>query len=548
MEGLKKQLMGLLKPVLEAVEAKDPYAIFKCQVSKTLIVDYSKFVDPKKEVWTGKIRSKLKNLAYSSGAEFLGDMEQLVLNAKAYNAVGKGKFGNADIINLAEALLVVCKERLEDIREGLRAVEVQMSEAVKVAEPERRSAAEQPQGSKPIRKRSARDREVAAAQYLWPEGIEYDRGGFVLPHDFVQKTWPDKEKFPFDVPATVEVMGDKLEGRPRCKLHRMLLHDQPCRYTLAGLNSVLKGFDMKTLRLMHCELCGDDGVHLVLDQPLEELHEPQAHPLLVPYLRDRYSTRVGIRYARNCFMIPLAFVRTAFAPDQQWPVELEVKVQVDGETLASPAKGRMKKSFYPGGGTNQTRYYLTGIHDALRSCNTERIKLFEIEKLVGPVLKLIIRVPEGSPSPDSGNVEEQERGQVEVGQPQATEGPGFVNDEDKGHKLCSMAAKRPVEGPGAAASGGVKRPRGISPLSEVDACESPDPQPRMGTVNDEVGPHDRKVCNGARSGSLEVSLEIKKSREKMTEVIGTSSRERTRSPPLPLTPQQQMLHIRAGSA
>jgi hypothetical protein len=62
-------------------------------VSKILVPDYNKFVDPKEEIHLEAIEKKLKAGKYSSAAEFQQDVSQIVRNAAAYNSRGHGQYG-----------------------------------------------------------------------------------------------------------------------------------------------------------------------------------------------------------------------------------------------------------------------------------------------------------------------------------------------------------------------------------------------------------------------------------------------------------------------
>jgi hypothetical protein len=62
-------------------------------VSKGIVPDYAAWVRPEEEMWLGRIAKKLARHEYAARGEFVADFRQLLRNARAYNAPGRGTWG-----------------------------------------------------------------------------------------------------------------------------------------------------------------------------------------------------------------------------------------------------------------------------------------------------------------------------------------------------------------------------------------------------------------------------------------------------------------------
>ena len=62
--------------------------MLQVQVSKKNVKDYNSFVQPEDEMWIKKINGKLAKSGYSSSQQFVADVQQMRVNAEAYNLGG----------------------------------------------------------------------------------------------------------------------------------------------------------------------------------------------------------------------------------------------------------------------------------------------------------------------------------------------------------------------------------------------------------------------------------------------------------------------------
>jgi len=72
---------------------RDPLLRAQNQVSKGIVPDYGAWVRPEEEMWLGRIAKKLARHEYAARGEFVADFRQLLRNARAYNAPGRGTWG-----------------------------------------------------------------------------------------------------------------------------------------------------------------------------------------------------------------------------------------------------------------------------------------------------------------------------------------------------------------------------------------------------------------------------------------------------------------------
>ena len=64
------------------------------QVDVAQIPDYHSHVKIEDEMWLQHISQKIKCQAYSKISEFRADIEQILVNCRAYNSPGCGIFGS----------------------------------------------------------------------------------------------------------------------------------------------------------------------------------------------------------------------------------------------------------------------------------------------------------------------------------------------------------------------------------------------------------------------------------------------------------------------
>ncbi|KAJ7568940.1 hypothetical protein O6H91_01G053900 [Diphasiastrum complanatum] len=117
------ELSNILESILDTLRRADIAALFLKPVTKKEAPDYLKFIDTPMDLST--IREKVRNLRYKSRLDFRSDMLQIVDNAHIYN---NGR--NPGIPPLADSLLEMCDELLEERDLELTEVEAEVRKAV----------------------------------------------------------------------------------------------------------------------------------------------------------------------------------------------------------------------------------------------------------------------------------------------------------------------------------------------------------------------------------------------------------------------------------
>ena len=86
--------------------AANPTLTYRPQVRKTVVPDYNEWVKPEDEMWVEKIRGRLSKHAYSTAAEFMSDLDQIRVNAEAYNSPGRGRFAALQVPPIAANMVL----------------------------------------------------------------------------------------------------------------------------------------------------------------------------------------------------------------------------------------------------------------------------------------------------------------------------------------------------------------------------------------------------------------------------------------------------------
>lgn len=68
---------------------------------KTVVPDYNAWVKPEDEMWLEKIRGRISKYHYATAAAFVADLDQIRVNAEAYNTPGHGRVGAATVPAIA---------------------------------------------------------------------------------------------------------------------------------------------------------------------------------------------------------------------------------------------------------------------------------------------------------------------------------------------------------------------------------------------------------------------------------------------------------------